>query len=213
MDNNYLTSLISERGDWYWPTHDVQCWNYMQDHSDLPDVLSAHVKERGVIVQAGGNAGFYVRKYAELFEVVYTFEPLPVNFLCLAINCDTSNVIKFQACVGDKPGLVSLGNYWANDDIGSTHVNGRGIFPIIRIDDLKLERCDALQLDTEGFEYFGLLGAKETIEKFKPVICVEWYQPWAQRYGVTLEMIEEFLFKFGYQLVTDHSSDRIYVVK
>lgn len=33
MDNKYLSSLISERGDWYWPTHDVQCWNYMQDHA------------------------------------------------------------------------------------------------------------------------------------------------------------------------------------
>ena len=212
MNKDKLLPQISQRDNWYWPTQDTDCWAFMHNHAvNLPDIVSEYVKEKGVVVQAGGNAGYYIRRYAELYDVVYTFEPQPESFLCLTLNCDTSNVVKFQACVGDKPGFLSLDHH--GHDIGATHVSGKGIFPTMRIDDLKLERCDLLQLDTEGFEYFGLLGAKETIEKFKPVLCVEWYTTWAARYGITLDMVESFIFQFGYKLVKQYVSDRIYIVE
>ncbi len=206
-----LTNLIGERGEYWWPNHDQGCWDYMHSHPDVPEKFATHVPNKGVLVQAGGNVGFYVKKYGEMFDRVYTFEPDPLNFLSLTLNADTPNVVKFQACLGNERGLHGLG-HWATD-VGATHVAGSGILPTLRIDDLGLDACDAIHLDTEGFEYFGLLGAEQTIEKFRPVICIEWWEEWAHRYGVTLEMIETYLARWNYEFVTEYWSDRVYVAK
>ena len=45
--------------------------------------------------------------------------------------------------------------------------------PMLTIDSLKLNACDMIQLDVEGFEQFAISGAIETIKKFKPVIIAE----------------------------------------
>lgn len=206
-----LSDSISRRGDLWWPLNDSGCWSYMNQYPDVPRRLSDHVTEKGVVVQAGGNAGFYIRQYAEIFDVVYTFEPEPVNFLCLTMNCDSPNVIKFQACVGNETGFLSLSHNV--NDVGATHVSGHGILPTMKIDDLGLERCDLIQLDTEGFEYFGILGAEKTIDKFKPVLSIEWYEPWASRYDVTLKMLEEFLSRWNYKMIAQYATDRVYVAQ
>lgn len=41
------------------------------------------------------------------------------------------------------------------------------------LDSLKLEACDFLKLDIEGMEREAILGARKTIERFKPVLYVE----------------------------------------
>lgn len=206
-----LTSLIEERENWWWPKNDVDGWNYMNKYPDVPEKLSSHVKNKNVVVQAGGSCGFYILNYANIFNTVYTFEPDPLNFICLTVNVDLPNVVKFQACVGNDSNFRSLRTY--GHDTSATHVSGHGILPTMKIDDLKLEACDLIQLDTEGFEYFGLLGAKETIEKFKPVISVEWWEEWGTRYGVTLKMIEDFLSQWNYKLVAEYATDRVYIVE
>jgi FkbM family methyltransferase len=204
-----LTEMIHERGDYWWPVHDIGCWDYMHKHADVPQRLAEITKNKGVVVQAGGNAGFYIKQYAELFDTVYTFEPDPLCFLCLTLNCDSPNVVKFQSCVGNKSGFVDVKGW--ESDIGATHISGKGRIPTMRIDDLDLEQCDLIQLDTEGFEYYGLLGAENTIKKYRPVISVEWYEEWGARYGVTLEMIENLLASWNYKMVADYDSDRVYV--
>ena len=55
------------------------------------------------------------------------------------------------------------------------------------------------------------MGAEQTIKKFKPVICVEYYKEWCDRYGATLEMIEDALTSWGYKMIADYDSDRVYV--
>lgn len=206
-----LTNLIEERGEYWWPKADVDGWNYMNKHSYVPEKLSSHVKNKNIVVQAGGHCGFYIKEYANIFKTVYTFEPDPLNFLCLTVNADLPNVIKFQACVGNESKYHSLGTY--DRDSSAAHISGHGILPTMRIDDLKLEGCDLIQLDTEGFEYFGLLGAAETIEKFKPVISVEWWAEWGARYGVTLQMIEDVLSKWNYKCVAEYATDRVYTIE
>ena len=42
-----------------------------------PEQSSLFSDNHDVMIQAGGNAGFYVEKYAKLYKNVYTFEPIP----------------------------------------------------------------------------------------------------------------------------------------
>jgi FkbM family methyltransferase len=209
-----MLHLISQREGLWWPKEDHGCWDYNTNHApNIPKELAQYVPYKGVVVQAGGNCGQYIVQYADLFERVYTFEPDPLNFLCLTLNCQKTNIYKYQACVGNQRNLVELAVN--SSDVGATHVDPTkpGLIPTLRIDDLNLDRCDLIQLDTEGFEYFGIQGAEETITKFKPVLSIEWWEPWAARYGITLEMLENYLSRWNYVIAGYHVTDRVYVAK
>lgn len=216
-----MRKLIRRIGKWYWPKtdggaegieHPNSTWKYMQDHPIVPELVSAYVPNRGVVVQAGGNCGFYVKQYANLFGMVYTFEPDPLNFLCLSLNVTERNVIKFQACLGDKHEMVGLGNYL--NDSGSTHVKNeqgeQSVVPTIKIDDLNLTSCDLIHLDVEGYELFALQGAIETIKKFKPVIAYENPAVWSHRYGYDRSVIDQFVMDLGYTQKGEAQGDMIF---
>lgn len=196
-----------------WPSTDTETKLYLSRYSDTPKNIAQHVDHCGTMVQAGGNCGYYVKLFAERFETVYTFEPESLNFLCLTLNThDLNNVIKFQACVGNERKLIST-QCDDSQGCGSTHISAEaGKVPTMLIDELGLESCDLIQLDTEGFEYFGLLGAKQTIEKFRPVIVIEWSKSWAARYGVTYEMITNFLQPYGYERIAKYDADLVFKV-
>lgn len=203
---------MPDGGYYVWPKYDTETKEYLGRYSDSPAKISSHVDNRGIVVQAGGNCGYYVKKFAEMFDTVYTFEPDPLNFICLTINTNLhKNVYRYQACVGDQHQIVSMDTL--DDQCGAMHVGKtQGLVPTLMIDDLNLPGCDLIQLDTEGFEYFGLLGAQQTIEKFLPVIAVEWCAPWAERYDVTYEMITKFLEPYGYQQIARYDADRVFKV-
>jgi len=159
---------VELRDKFWWPKSDKRCWQYMLDHPDVPEKVAQYVKKknRKTIIQAGGNAGFYPKQYASLFETVYTFEPDWLNFYCLNLNVPYENVIKIQSCLGNKHELVSLKIKEVNR--GKNFVAGEGKYPIYMIDNLNLNDCSAIQLDIEGYEYYALLGGEKTILKYKP---------------------------------------------
>ncbi len=206
--------IILKEEKWYWPegASGDSSWNHQHLSLDLFSKIKPHLKGSSVAVQAGGNCGFILSQFVEHFDHIYTFEPDPVNFMCLAMNITSPKVIKLQACIGDANGLVGISNEL--NDIGAVHVSSQGgHIPMLKIDDLKLERCDLIQLDVEGYEYNALVGAKETIRKFGPVICAEWYEPWAHRFGITRGGWDAFFTVMGYTHVVNDGNDEIYVRK
>jgi FkbM family methyltransferase len=202
-------SPYDELKNLWWPRYDQGMWNYMHQFRILPeffDQLMTHVTGNAIVVQAGGNCGQYVRQFSQRFDTVYTFEPDPINFLCLTLNCG-ANVIKTQACVGNERKFVNLDR---RHDSGAIHVSGTGNIPTVIIDDLNLPACDLIQLDIEGYELFALQGAQRTIEKYYPLLMIEWYEPWAQRYGTNKTMLDNFLNNVGYSKILSHKSDIVY---
>lgn len=208
---NNIDELIELRDVWWWPRTDRGCWDYMNKYPNLPAEISELVKTRNVVVQAGGNCGFYPKQYSKLFNTVYTFEPEWLNFYCLTRNVPEPNVIKSQACLGNIPGLVDVKTNYKN--VGKTHVNGSGRVPVYLIDNLGLSECNLIHLDIEGYEYFALLGAEETIKKFKPVVVVEMWDSLDNRFGDNMnEKTETFLTDLNYKYVaTLHGSDKVYI--
>lgn len=179
----------------------------------LLEIIKPYLKDNKVMVQAGGNCGMQIIKFAEFFDYVYTFEPEPKNFYCMNKNLVHKNVIKIQACIGDERGMVNL-SPWGNEErgyeSGGYHVGGSGGYiPTLMIDDLGLEQCDLIQLDVEGYQLKALNGAIQTIQKFKPVICTE--HAWIERYGGTPQEVDSFLTSLGYLAVANYTTDNIYV--
>ena len=166
-------------------------------------VYEKNVSSFGTVVQAGGYCGIFPRLSGEKFKIEYTFEPDPSNFFCLSLNCPMSNIIKAQGILGNEYGLMSLVRQ-VNNNRGMNYATKlvNSYLPTYRIDDLRLEDCSLIQLDTEGYEYNILLGAKNTIEKFKPLISLE----------DSNAQIEDYLFQFGYKKIADVHRDSIYKI-
>lgn len=204
-----MIEKTENREGWTWPIDDVSCWNYMLSHPTLPQLISSHVNDKKVCVQAGGNMGYYVKQYASLFDNVYTFEPEPINFFCLNQNIQEENVFKYQACIGYERNLVDLKIKLKNR--GKNYVNGVGKIPTLRIDDLNLTTCSLIHLDIEGFEYFALQGAVNTIKKCKPVVALEFFDKCATRFNYTLEDIESLIDSLDYTLLTTYEEERVFV--
>jgi len=200
---------IEIREGWHWPFKDRSCWPWLQNEKDLPELMSQHCSQRRTLIQAGGNVGFYIRSYASLFDRVITFEPDRLNFQCLAMNVPDNNVIKIQACIGNKRDTVSITNSTKN--IGAYHVSANpGLIPTLLIDDFNVQDCDLLHLDIEGFELFALQGAEETIKRCSPVIAVEWMNH-GEKYGAPDSDIEKYLNSLGYTAKEMVYHDRVFV--
>ncbi len=198
-----MDQLIENRNGWWWPIADKVCWKTMQKFPNIPQDVMAYVEEKNVIVQAGGNAGFYVKQYAEKFKTVYTFEPDYINFYCLNRNVTNNNVFKFQSCLGSEHKTVGFNINERNR--GASHVDGIGTIPTLKIDDLGLTECNLIHLDIEGYEYFALQGALETIKKFSPVIVIE----------IWIEMKDRFIKdsnRLSFDLLRSLGYDKIDVI-
>jgi FkbM family methyltransferase len=212
-----ITDLVEVKDErWLWPSYDKDSYKVQISDTTLYEHIEPFLKYKRVMVQAGGNCGVMLEKFVLHFDIVYTFEPDPLNFYCLNINLPYTNLIKFNSCLGDTHKLVALNNGLTTNiqDVGAVHINDHfssGDVPILRIDDLNLDQCDLIQLDIEGFEYYAILGGINTIKKYHPVLCLEMNVPWAKRYGVSLEQIETLLIKeLGYEFKTTHMGDKIY---
>lgn len=205
--------IILKDEKWYWPDSEAgnNSWKHQSNSANLFTKINPYLKGNNVAIQAGGNCGLILSQFVDHFHHIYTFEPDPVNFMCLTMNVTSPKVIKLQACVGNDNTMVGISN--EIPDIGAVHVSGTGYVPSFKIDDLPLSDCNLIQLDVEGYEYSALLGAKETIKKFSPVICAEWYEPWAQRFGIHRGMWNAFFTFMGYTHVLSDGQDEIYIKK
>lgn len=211
-----MKNKVSTRDGWLWPIIDENSWKYQNEFNQLVDKVLPHLKNKKCMIQAGGNCGYILSTFVKHFETVYTFEPDPINFYCLVNNVLDERVFKVQACLGNKREQVAIKQLVRDNhpkDTGGVHVEGLGNTPTIIVDDLNLSHCDFIQLDVEGYELQALLGAKETITKHKPVLCVEFCEKWLNRYENTSEQVMSFLSDLGYKEIDNYGVDRIFVNK
>ena len=198
------TVLGAKSNKWYWAKGDTGAWD-----GPLTDWNESHfekyvkpVKNKGIVVTAGGAMGMYARGYSGLFKQVFVFEPDWKNFHALVHNNYAPNVCFFNAALGSRSGwcnMVPSPQDW-NWGMHTVEANDLGLTPVMSVDQLNLNGLDLLQLDVEGGEYYALLGAKETIHKYSPDIVVE----------RNIEIVRLLLEEFGYENVGTSISDYIW---
>lgn len=195
----------SQQG-WLWPEKDNGCWDGPKDNwQTFKPLIRQHCKKFDTVVQAGGACGMYPFLLSTMFEVVYTFEPSVTSFYCLTHNTPRENIIKMNAALGHAHEMVRL-NISDETNVGTNTVtpDQMGIVPMLMIDDLDLPSCDFIMLDTEGFEYNTLIGAQQTIDKFKPLISLELGQT---------DAIMMFMEEMGYSIIATAHADTYWAPK
>jgi FkbM family methyltransferase len=206
----------AETFGWTWEkfrgSREALKWN----RRDLPclDAVIARVPGRTAVIQAGGNLGMWPKRLAETFATVYTFEPAADLFAIMMHNAPAANIIRFQAALGDVPGLIGMSRVRRdgkpNPHEGITHVSGHGVIPTLRIDDLHLPICDLIYLDVEGWELYALRGALETIARCRPVLAIEINKS-AALCGIAKADVRSLVLASGYRFVERLSSDDVFV--
>lgn len=195
---------IDERIEWVWPVQDEGAWlGPSQEFMAIYQAMRPKIRNHGTIVQAGGCCGMYPKLFSRYFERVITFEPAPLNWFCLTQNCTEPNIIAYNAAIGefDQNILLSIASY---SNVGTntvSQVEHAGTIEVqqMRIDSLNLDACDAIQLDIEGYEISALMGAVETISKFRPVISLETRNQ--------NDPSHQFLYSLGYQVHATTTND------
>jgi FkbM family methyltransferase len=194
-----------------WPAEDEACCGVIFDEVLKLEVVYPHITNWTACVQAGGNCGVFAMALSKKFTSVYTFEPDPTNFTCLAHNTnECENVYRLQAAVGSPNQTpIDLKRFDAN--CGAHQVEGNGQIPVLTIDNLNLPSCGLIYLDVEGFEYNALRGAIETIQRCRPVIVLE-QKGIGNRYGMPDSELTVWLTSgFGYKLGEQIGKDKLYV--
>lgn len=197
-----------EIGGYWWPASDTQCAPaVLREVGNIAHWLK-FVPTRGVCVQAGANCGVYPAELAKHFDKVYTVEPDLENWACFQLNCTAPNVVAQRAAFGDKPGMVHVEHSEGN--VGAHYVQPDGDIPMITIDGLGLEACDLIALDVEGAEIIALMGAQETVEKFRPVIIAE-EKGHCRRFGQSESLLHKWMAARGYRGKTFIGRDRVWL--
>ncbi len=148
------------------------------------ELLDQVVKPGDVVLDVGANIGTHVVPFSRMVGdggCVVAFEPQRLVFqnLCanLALN-GICNVVAHEVGVGREAGWVQVPVLDPRQEFNfaalaiSGHASG-AMVKVVRIDDLKLTRCNLIKVDVEGMEVDVLTGATATLERLKPVLFVE----------------------------------------
>lgn len=165
---------------WWWPDCDQQTWDIIKndwENSHKGTIFYLFDKTQrpmNTVIQAGGNCGMYPRLLAGMFKIVYTYEPDPMNFVALVLNCPQSNIIKWQAALGSTSDMISMVHKtFENVGMHQVKIDPAGKIPQIPLDMLQFDELQLLMLDIEEYEINALRGAAQTIKNHQPFILCE----------------------------------------
>ena len=165
------------------------------------EVFRQLIRPGSMVLELRANIGSHTVFLAKLVGPtgrVVAFEPQRVVFQSLCANValnDILNVQCYQKAVGAKAGslIVPTLDFNAGNNFGGlglgTFTNGETV-PVVAVDDLELNACHFIKIDIEGMEREAILGAKNTIERFKPVLYVE--NDRADRSDALVETLNQF---------------------
>jgi FkbM family methyltransferase len=128
---------------------------------------------RRVAVDVGAHVGLLSYWMVRDFERVIAVEPVEAHRECWLVNVPHRRTDELHACaLGAFDGSVGMETPKAGSS-GGTRIGGPGPIPMRTLDSFDLPVVDLLKIDCEGYEADVLTGARATIARCRPVVCVE----------------------------------------
>lgn len=184
---------------WYLPNWDKHFENHLQDingkyeyqHPQRQYALS-YVKDfTKNAIDVGSNIGFWSKEMCEKFNHVYAFEPHPDN-----IECYKENLKEFKNYTLYEKAVSNISNkqltlYFSPDECGNASLNNFGVqegsttrkldfeklktitVEVKTIDEYNFKNINFIKVDCQNHEKEVVEGAIETIQRCKPVLCLE----------------------------------------
>ncbi len=171
--------------------------------NDHLDKALKYVNFFELAIDGGAHYGSWTKDMVAKFNTVLAFEPRVDIFECLQKNITEQNAQLHNEALSNKVEKVKIGKgenfpLGPNANTGCSSIRGEGNINAIPIDNLNLTALSFLKLDIEGYEYYALKGAEQTIIKYQPVIIIE-EKGYSKRYfKIPRKASLEFLDDLGY---------------
>ena len=142
------------------------------------EIMCKYLNEDSLYLDIGTNIGYHARAVAQRSKsMVLAFEPHIKHFTVAAYNCQNVPVKLYNAAVSDKPGVLKISDFDFDNqsNFGTVAIDNQGTLEaqVITIDQLDLQVCTLMKIDTEGQELNVLKGAENTINTHRPIIFYE----------------------------------------
>jgi FkbM family methyltransferase len=154
--------------------------------------LITHLKSGNVFFDIGAHFGYFTNIASEIIGnvgSVHAFEPTPSTYELLCLNSDKANIITNRNAVFSSAKNITLNDYGILNSSFNSIYHGRlggnvkqkiysKKFEVstITIDQYVIDKGvipNLIKIDAENAEYEILLGMKNTIVNYKPIITLE----------------------------------------
>ena len=189
LENRFNKLIEARHGTILYNKNDIYIGKSIEKYGEF-SYLEAKIFEQickagDVVIEVGANIGAHTLYLSKLVGngYVFAFEPQRLVFqnLCanLALN-SISNVFAYQEAVSNENGTIIIPecNFKENNNFGGINIentkNGTTVNKQ-KLDNFlnKIDRLKLLKIDVEGMEILVIKGAKELIDKFRPIIYIE----------------------------------------
>lgn len=177
-------------GKMLYNTNDIYMGKALDNYGEYSEaelnILGQLIAPGQLVLDIGANIGCHTVFFAEKVGQqgwVFAFEPQRVIFQNLCANValnNLANVFCEHTALGKESGrcFIPSFNYDEESNFGAisleqyTTEQGEPV-EIKTLDSYNLPQCHLMKIDVEGMESLVLEGAKNTINKFRPVIFLE----------------------------------------
>ncbi|MCT7481514.1 FkbM family methyltransferase [Aliarcobacter cryaerophilus] len=189
LENSFNKLIKARHGTLLYNKNDIYIGKSIEKYGEF-SYLEAKIFEQickagDVVIEVGANIGAHTLYLSKLVGngYVFAFEPQRLVFqnLCanLALN-SISNVFAYQEAVSHENGsiLIPECDFTKNNNFGGINIENTKNGTTVnrqKLDNFlnKIDRLKLLKIDVEGMEILVIKGAKELIDKFRPIIYIE----------------------------------------
>jgi FkbM family methyltransferase len=167
------------------------------------------------IIDVGANFGYHTLMFSkETSGCVFAFEPQIQNFELLKNNVQNNNLSNcaiYNLACGDKncdvflPVIenpihsLNMGDFTPNNVLPENKTNF-SISKSIILDELNFPKIDVIKIDVQGWEKKVLLGSRNLLKVYKPILIVEfeWFQ--LEKTGTTCQELFDLIRQNNYYI-------------
>jgi FkbM family methyltransferase len=162
-----------------------------------------HAKDKKTLLDIGCSYGAFGLAFAKLnnANASYCFDGSVSAWLALNQTIELNkltNIKCHKMLVGDVDGMVGV-VYDKHQSLINKNSNVSEV--MLQVDtfcELFDVAPDCMKIDTEGCEYKVLIGARDTIKKYKPTLFMEVHPNFLKFHGHTIYNVLEFFYEINY---------------
>jgi FkbM family methyltransferase len=173
--------------------------------------IRTHLTKDSVCLDIGSNIGqhaLYISKVATNGKV-YAFDPIKKLTDQITESINKNNITNIEVCnfgLSDKEEVKDI--YLNNLNMGNTTFKKRlGASDVIKAETKVFDtfwnnrsKIDFVKIDVEGYEYYCLLGMKESIKAYHPKMVIEFSPIFYNKMDISNEEFLNYIFDLGYKI-------------